>query len=261
MSTRPPSKTAEPTSRPPLGDRAALAYNWLPRVGSVLDLGCADGYVTAYLRNRAAKIVGVDLNFTDVRAAKGKVGGTHFVVGIAEALPFASASFDAVLMLDVLEHVGNDSHSIDEIVRVMRTDGYLILSTPHKGLFGFLDPENFFLRGKSGTPRPRHRHYSVTDYKMLFGDRLTVTRTHRGGLLVFPLVMIARKIVHRLMARGWRIPLIVRDVIERTVNVSYKINYGRLGFNVMVLARKLSANEASVGVPHSTSRALGSPQP
>src|SRR3990170_1748899 len=136
-----PSPAAEQSLRRPLGDRAGLAYDWLPQVDSVLDLGCADGYVTAHLHRRASTIVGFDLDLQDVRAAKARVRDAHFLVGSAEALPFASASFDAVLMLDVLEHVNDDGKSIDEIVRVLRAGGYLILSTPHKGLFGFLDPE------------------------------------------------------------------------------------------------------------------------
>jgi SAM-dependent methyltransferase len=234
----PSSAAAEHARQKPLGDRAGLAYDWLPRVGAILDLGCADGYVTAHLRRRASTIVGFDLDVRDVRAAKTRVRGAHFLAGSAEALPFASASFDAVLMLDVLEHVGDDRKSIDEIVRVLRPGGYLILSTPHRGLFGFLDPENFFLKGKDGRPLPRHRHYSITEYRRLFGGRLTVLRVHRGGLLLYPLSVIARKVAYRLALHGWRIPGVVGRLIERVMDFSYRIDFGRLGFNVMVLARK-----------------------
>jgi SAM-dependent methyltransferase len=234
----PSSAAAEHAQRTPLGDRAGLAYNWLPAVDSVLDLGCADGYVTAHLQRRASTVVGFDLDVRDVRAAKARVRGAHFLAGSAEALPFASASFDAVLMLDVLEHVGDDAKSIDEIVRVLRDGGYLILSTPHKGLFAFLDPENFVLKGKDGRPLPRHRHYSITDYQKLFGGRLNVLRVHRGGLLLYPLSVIARKVAYRLATHGWRIPGAVNRLIERLMDFKYRIDFGRLGFNVMVLARK-----------------------
>ena len=234
----PSSVAAGHALRKPLGDRAGLAYDWLPRVGSVLDLGCADGYVTAHLRHRASTIVGFDLDIRDVCAAKTRVSGAHFLAGSAEALPFASASFDAVLMLDVLEHVGDDRRSIDEIVRVLRPGGHLILSTPHKGLFAFLDPENFSLKGKDGRPLPRHRHYSITDYEKLFGGRLEVLRVHRGGFLLYPLSVIARKVACRLATHGWPVPGVAGRLIERAMDFSYRIDFGRLGFNVMVLARK-----------------------
>jgi SAM-dependent methyltransferase len=227
----------------PLGDRADLAYQWLPQVASVLDLGCADGYVTAHLRSKASRIVGFDIDLKDVHAAKTKVRGAHFLVGSVEALPFAAASFDAVLFLDVLEHVGNDRRSIDEVERVLRPGGYLILSTPHKGLFSFLDPENFFLRGKNGEQRHRHRHYSIAEYQDLFDGRFRVLRAHRGGLVLFPLCVIARKIACRLAGDGWAVPTFLGRLIDRGLDRSYKMNFGKLGFNLMVLAQKRRRSE------------------
>jgi SAM-dependent methyltransferase len=227
----------------PLGDRGGLAYEWLPQIESVLDLGCADGYVTTHLRAKASKVVGVDADVKDVRTAKKTIVGADFLVSIAEALPFAAGCFDAVLFLDVLEHVGDDRRAIDEVVRVLRPGGYLILSTPHKGLFEFLDPENFFLRRRVGRPRARHRHYSIDDYEKLFAGRVTVLRIHRGGLLLYPLCVIARRVEQKLAASGWRVPGL-RRLLESGMNLAYRINFGRLGFNVMVLAQKNLAQKS-----------------
>lgn len=44
--------------------------------------------------------------------------------------PFQDNSFDAVLCLDVLEHVPNDSLMLSEIARVLKPDGMLVLTTP-----------------------------------------------------------------------------------------------------------------------------------
>ncbi len=57
-----------------------------------------------------------------------------------DALPFPDGSFDAVLAFEVLEHVEDDTGLLDEIARVSRPGGVLILSTPvHASMWSPLD--------------------------------------------------------------------------------------------------------------------------
>jgi SAM-dependent methyltransferase len=55
------------------------------------------------------------------------------VQGTAFALPFADASFDAVICSEVLEHVPDDLAIFQELTRVLRPGGTLILGTPDYG--------------------------------------------------------------------------------------------------------------------------------
>ncbi len=59
-----------------------------------------------------------------------------------ESLPFEDGFFDTVCMLAVLEHVPDERRTLQEIARVLRYEGTLILMVPHKGAFTWLDPGN-----------------------------------------------------------------------------------------------------------------------
>lgn len=88
--------------------------------GRLLDLGCGNRPYRPWL-TRISHYVPYDLD----------VGGsTPDVVGHAEILPFATNSFDSVLCTQVLEHVSEPWQTIEEIARVLRPGGKLLLSTP-----------------------------------------------------------------------------------------------------------------------------------
>ena len=57
---------------------------------------------------------------------------SRFINGRVDHLPFKAQSCDVITLLDVLEHVREDQKTISEILRVLRPDGYLILSAPNE---------------------------------------------------------------------------------------------------------------------------------
>ena len=57
----------------------------------------------------------------------------------AEALPFQDDSFDVVLTLDYVEHVADDGRCLDEVVRVLKPGGLLVLSAPSSSRFQVLN--------------------------------------------------------------------------------------------------------------------------
>ena len=69
----------------------------------ILEAGCGVGYGTNFL-SKDFKAVGLDLSKDAIREAR-KYKHIHWVVGDAISLPFKDESFDAVISLQVIEHI------------------------------------------------------------------------------------------------------------------------------------------------------------
>lgn len=102
--------------------------------GDWLDYGCADGgYTRALLNSGAATAYGVDVASDRVAAAQQAHPDICFRVNTHDRLPFQDGSFDGVFMNEVFEHVADETRTLQEIHRVLRSDGYLIVISPNRG--------------------------------------------------------------------------------------------------------------------------------
>lgn len=95
--------------------------------GDVLDLGCGTGALLAELVDSVA--TGVD-RFPEALAFCQERGLTRLVRGVGERLPCRDGTFDAIVGLDVLEHIEDDAAALAECLRVLRPGGTLVLSVP-----------------------------------------------------------------------------------------------------------------------------------
>ncbi|MFP5351556.1 MAG: class I SAM-dependent methyltransferase [Actinomycetota bacterium] len=108
----------------------------------VLDLGCGAGRHTYAALERGAHVVGVDLDrklLRDVQEMAAAMllsgdlppeAGAAFLCGDATQLPFASGSFDRIIVSEVLEHIPNDTDAMREIERVLHPQGKAAVSVP-----------------------------------------------------------------------------------------------------------------------------------
>ena len=146
---------------PPGSDERTIEIPWaLARAreaARVLDVGSAHAepaYLAALLRLGVADLVGVD-------RAEAEIPGLRTVVADVRSLPFEDASFDVVLCVSTLEHVGRDNRvyglaeerdsegiarALEELRRVLDSDGRLVATVPtgepeDHGWFVQLDPE------------------------------------------------------------------------------------------------------------------------
>jgi SAM-dependent methyltransferase len=122
--------------------REAESLLSLARVGResrVLELGCGGGELLERARSSAAFVVGVDLSPEALRLARGE-RGLPVLLARAERLPFAPASFDAVLAQHLVEHLPNPVEALREWRRVLRPGGMLALVTPNAA---YPDPGHF----------------------------------------------------------------------------------------------------------------------
>jgi SAM-dependent methyltransferase len=81
--------------------------------------------------------------FVDISApalAKLRDRGGQVALGKVSSLPFSDATFDLVCALDIIEHVEDDDSALSELVRVVRSGGLLLISTPlHPALWNSFD--------------------------------------------------------------------------------------------------------------------------
>lgn len=125
----------------------------------VLDVGCANGAHTLNAARRVRRVFGMDYEVTQLRiaAADARAVGLDnvhlFAWDLARPFPFPHASFDAVLFLDVIEHLHQRLLVLGEIRRVLKPSGRLLVSGPNRdttwrrrlsaaGLFAFSDPDH-----------------------------------------------------------------------------------------------------------------------
>ena len=108
----------------------AMSFVGLLRLGAVLDVGSGDGAVAEMLAPRAKTITCVDASDRMTAAAKKRLAHqTHVRViqGDMHDLPLPDASFDQVLMLNVLVHSNAPAKAIAEAARVLRPASDLVV--------------------------------------------------------------------------------------------------------------------------------------
>lgn len=104
----------------------------------VLDLGCAGGFMAEAIASKNSNVTGIDPAADAISAAKRRAASIgqdiNYAVGVGEALPYTDASFDAVVCVDVLEHVRDLTKVAAEVTRVLRPGGIFLFDTINRNL-------------------------------------------------------------------------------------------------------------------------------
>jgi demethylmenaquinone methyltransferase/2-methoxy-6-polyprenyl-1,4-benzoquinol methylase len=102
----------------------------LPASGRLLDAGGGTGRVSSRLRTMIDEVVVCDLSLPMLKQAKRK-GRLSPVQSHIEQLPFPDDSFERIVVVDALHHFCSQRQSIQELLRVLKTGGRLVIEEPN----------------------------------------------------------------------------------------------------------------------------------
>ena len=100
----------------------------------ILDVGCGTGLNSEALRAMGHMVQGVDISQAAIEQYEAK-GFTGKAGNLEAGLDFPDAAFDAVLFSEVVEHLTMPERVLDEINRVLKPGGKLVLSTPNSAFW------------------------------------------------------------------------------------------------------------------------------
>ncbi len=139
----------------------------------ILDVGCSQGLYTMNLAKKYnCDFTGIDLDDDAIKKANydsKKLGlNCNFYKGSIEQLPFKDDEFDKILCLDILEHIKDDENAVNELQRVLKNRGKLVISVPHKKSFFIMNlPYNKVNHIKGGHVR---RGYDFENLKRILEE-------------------------------------------------------------------------------------------
>ena len=110
----------------------------LPGNGIWLDVGCGSGYFSRIMARRGSRVIGYDGSQAMLELARRAAQAENLsgriafrLVPTVERTSLPDASVDGCLCLNVLEYLDKPFDCLDEMVRVLKPGGLLVLSVPH----------------------------------------------------------------------------------------------------------------------------------
>ncbi len=134
--------------------------------GTILDLGCGEKPFIKYFK-KDIDYIGVDID---------PKSSADFIVKPIDRLPFVNNTFDAVISLQVIEHVENLEFFNDEIKRVLKKDGTLVISVP-------------FLYNVHGLPND-FRRFTLEGLKKLYINDFDIIKIKKVGGIITTLNLL-----------------------------------------------------------------------
>lgn len=153
-------------------------------LGKVLDIGCGDMAFRKFVMAYAEEYDGLDI--------ERRTPGVKYLGDVDDMHMIATESYDAVLCLEVLEHVPDPSRGASEIYRVLRRGGKLIVSVPHLARL-HEEPRDFY----------RYTKYGLQFLLEKAGFKVLEV-VPRAGLFSF----LGHQVSTLLIGLSWHIPLV-----------------------------------------------------
>lgn len=206
-----------------------------------LDIGGDNGVVSLLLRERGGRWKSADLDKTAVEAIRDVVGtGVYRIDG--RTTPFEDSSFDLVVIVDFLEHIETDREFADELARILKPGGQLVVNVPH------LKPHSLInrLRHAIGLTDERHGHvrpgYDLQSLSNTLGSRFELAQSRTYSRAFSELVDTLLNAAYILRERGRT----SEESKKGTVVTQESLGQGQKGFRMLGMAYPLLRTIASL---------------
>lgn len=151
--------------------RYNLAKSNSTKESDVLEIACGSGIGLGYLSENAKKVVGGDIDTDLLSYAKETYKGSNQVSALeldAQNLPFEDSSFDVVIIFEAIYYFPQIEKAFQEVYRVLRKGGKLIISTVNKDWHGF-NPSPF-----------SYKYYNHNELKKLLTNKAFNVESYCG---------------------------------------------------------------------------------
>jgi SAM-dependent methyltransferase len=223
----------------------------------VLDVGCAFGYGSAAIVARGPRgrtIVGVERDPEHLKQARKSFPWIEIIDADAGELPVADDCADAVVMLDMIEHVADPERVLVEAHRVLRSGGVIVISVPHRGPTRSLDALNVYaalrrrrpewpdLESATAADSGEHQHFTVAELESLIGPWFAVDRVARTGLGLQEVVHLFLLVI-RVPLRAPRVARMLMPLHLIAYILDDLLPTGPLGYHLAVRAHSTKRGE------------------
>jgi SAM-dependent methyltransferase len=177
--------------------RHEAAYGFAARWagGTVLDAGSGEGYGAAMLA-RSADLIGMELDAETSAHSAHRYSRVRVLRADACRIPFRPSSFDAVVAMQVLEHLWCPERFVEQVRDALKPSGTFLLSTPNRETFS-----------PDGTLNPFHTHeYTADELERLLRasfERVELLGVHSGKYLRSLDILAAGSLQHLLMGTAF----------------------------------------------------------
>lgn len=135
---------------------ADIACQWGGATKALLDIACGQGALSERLKDCLPACT-VDVNDIDVEQVKFQGYRNRFNIDLNSAVEI-DETYDLIVAVEIIEHIGNPQHLLQEMKRLLKSDGKIILSTP--AIDAIYDRLFFMLKGRFMYFTDHHLHES-----------------------------------------------------------------------------------------------------
>ena len=201
---------------------------------TVLDLGSGEGG-TSVVFSEQNQVFGYDLNLSRLERQKNNLANCYKINGDALKLSFRDNSFNLIILQDVLEHLNSTSLLISEIVRVLKPEGLIYISTPNKySVFNFLADPHWGFPVISILKRERIRKIFLKYFRKDEINRKDIPE------------LLSMNEIYKYFGKYFQINLETKHSVERLINRDKGLVWSNFHLTIIKFVRKIKAEKILV---------------